>query len=91
MNRNDLLKTQDMKRDDLLAALDNAHHLRTYGGNGYSLYKQAADEIRHLVTTIESLKERLHFCNEYAVNLQNMVQVNNAIEAAMARTATDET
>lgn len=80
-----------MKRDDLLAALDNAHHLRTYGGNGHTLYKQAADEIRHLLTTIESLQDRLHHCNEYALNLQNMVQVNTAIEQAMARSAATET
>ena len=80
-----------MKRDDLLAALDNAHHLRTYGGNGHTLYKRAADEIRHLLTTIESLQERLHHCNEYALNLQNMVQVNTAIEQAMARSAATET
>lgn len=80
-----------MNRNDLLEALDNAHRSRTYGGDGRTLYGDAAVEIRHLATTIDSLRERLHFCNEYAVNLQNMVQVNNAIEAAMARSATDET
>ena len=80
-----------MNRNDLLEALDNAHRTRTYDGDGRTLYGDAAVEIRHLVTTIESLKERLHYCNEYAVNLQNMVQVNNAIEAAMSRVAADET
>lgn len=80
-----------MKRDDLLKALDDAHRTRTYGAAGRTLYGDAAVEIRHLLTTIESLQDRLHHCNEYALNLQNMVQVNNAIEQAMARSAADET
>ena len=78
-----------MKRDDLLTALDDAHRSRTYGADGSTLYGHAATEIRHLLTTIESLQDRLHHCNEYALNLQNMVQVNNAIQRAMAHVEAD--
>lgn len=80
-----------MTRDQLLEALDNAHRTRTYGGDGSTLYGHAAVEIRHLVHTIERLRERLHHCNEYALELQNIVQLDNAMNRATARVAADET
>lgn len=80
-----------MKRNDLLEALDNAHRTRTYGGDGWTLYGHAAVEIRHLVHTVERLRERLHHANEYALELQNIVQLDNAINRATARVAADET
>lgn len=52
------------KRKQLIDNLDQAHHNATYGGNGYTLYKEAADEIRHLLTYIEQLRDRLHWVNE---------------------------
>ena len=78
-----------MKRDDLLTALDDAHRARTYGGDGSTLYGHAAVEIRHLVHTVERLRERLHHANEYALELQNIVQLDNAIRQAEARVAAD--
>lgn len=52
------------KRKQLIDNLDQAHHNATYGGNGATLYKEAADEIRHLLTYIEQLRDRLHWVNE---------------------------
>jgi len=52
------------KRKQLIDNLDQAHRNATYGGNGRTLYKEAADEIRHLLTYIEQLRERLHWVNE---------------------------
>lgn len=52
------------KRQQLIDNLDQAHHNATYGGNGRTLYKEAADEIRHLLTYIDQLRERLHWVNE---------------------------
>jgi len=52
------------KRQQLIDNLDQAHHNATYGGNGATLYKDAADELRHLLTYIEQLRERLHWVNE---------------------------
>lgn len=79
-----------MKRDDLLTALDDAHRSRTYGGDGSTLYGHVAAEIRHLLTTVESLQDRLHHCNEYALELQNIVQLDNAIRRAEAHVAADD-
>lgn len=79
-----------MKRDDLVTALDDAHRSRTYGGDGSTLYGHAAAEIRHLLTTIESLQDRLHHANEYALELQNIMQLDNIIRQAEARVAADD-
>ena len=79
-----------MTRDQLLEALDNAHRTRTYGGDGSTRYGHAAVEIRHLVHAVERLRERLHHANEYALELQNIMQLDNAINRATARVAADE-
>ena len=54
----------DHKRKQLIYNLDEAHHDATFGGNGLTLYKEAADEIRHLLNYIEQLRDRLHWVNE---------------------------
>ena len=66
----------DRKRQQLIDNLDQAHRSRTYGGDGSTLYGDAANEIRHLLTYIEQLRERLHWVNEDFLRMRQEMQLS---------------
>lgn len=66
----------DRKRQQLIDNLDQAHRSRTYGGDGGTLYGDAANEIRHLLTYIEQLRERLHWVNEDFLRMRQEMQLS---------------
>jgi len=68
-----------MKRNELLDELKAAHRARVLAsGDGATVYSDAANEIQHLITSIESLQQRLHDANERLLNAQTDIQLLQA-------------
>ena len=67
-----------MTDDQLIEELERSHKFRTYGGDGYTLYGEAAQRLRELKLYIEQLKETKHWLNEQLLEVRTDLQLAEA-------------